>query len=165
MNVLRIVTGLLVLVSLAWGAPVWKSFHCPQGGFVGVLPAAPKPSQSETDTPLGKVTTQIFTSSNQAGTYSIAFTDLPGAAVKFASDKVINDARAGLLKDANARETNWANLADGGHELIYQSARADGWCHFHLIGSRLYVLDARMKSRTDRALWVNPFFAKFHAQE
>lgn len=157
---IRSLMWLWLLSTLAWAAPTWKDFRSSEGTFRGVFPAAPKASQSQTNTPLGQVATRVYSSSNSKGNYAIACTELPGAAVKFAADKVISDAKAAVLKDANATEINWSDV-NGGHELSYRSAQGLGWCQIFLVGNRLYVLDARMRPGTSRTDWVLPFFARF----
>ena len=148
----------LVLTGVVLAAPGWKPFTSAQAHFSGVFPGAPRATQSQTDSPIGAVTTLIFSS----GGYSVAYTELPGAAVRFAADKVVNDARAGILQDAGAQQQSWTPI-NGGHELAYRSVKNQGWSQIYLVGNRLYVLDARVKLGTDKGR-VMPFFAKFASQ-
>ncbi|MBX3169459.1 MAG: hypothetical protein KF760_18810 [Candidatus Eremiobacteraeota bacterium] len=158
-------TFILVLSVWALGlaAPAWKPFSSPQGHFSAVFPGAPKASSSQTDSPIGAVVTQVFTSTVAVGSYSVACTELPGAAVRFASDQIISDTRQGILQDAGAQQQSWAPL-NGGYELAYRSPQKQGWSQIFLVGNRLYVLDARLKPGIDKRQWVTPFFAKFSAQ-
>jgi hypothetical protein len=160
---MRKLLGLWLLTLVAGAAPAWKEFRSTEGAFRGVFPGAPRVSHSQTSTPLGAVDTKVYASTSPKGSYAVAVTELPGAAVKFASDKVINDARAEILKDARAVELSWTEV-NGGRELAYQSAQWRGWCQFFLVGNRLYVLDARMKPGLSRTAWVLPFFARFSPQ-
>lgn len=151
----------LLWAGLAVAAPPWKPFRSFEGGFSIVFPGNPKASQSQTNTPLGAVTTKVFSASSGPAAYAVAFTELPGAAVKFAAAQVVSDAREGVLKDAGAEQTAWTELPKGGHELAYQSARYQGWCQFFLIGNRLYVVDARLKKGASRIQYADPFLCKF----
>ena len=153
---------LVLLSSVALAAPAWKVFQSPQGRFSAVFPAPPKVTQSTTDSPIGAVVTQIYTSSASSGSYSVATTELPGAAVRFASDKVVSDARDGILQDAGAQQQSWTQI-EGGWELAYRSPKKQGWSQIYLVGNRLFVLDVRVKPGTDKRQWVTPFFAKFAA--
>jgi len=154
-----------VLVLLLGGvgtaaAPLWKPFNSAQAHFSTVFPSAPKASRSQTDSPIGAVTTQIYTSSVAWGSYSVAYTELPGVAVRFASEQVLNDARERILQDAGAQQQSWVPVT-GGNGLSYRSPQKQGWSQIFLVGNRLYVLDARVKVGTDKEEWVLPFFAKF----
>lgn len=153
----------VLLAGAAGGAPVWKAFKSGPAHFSTVFPSTPKASSSQTDSPIGAVTTQIYTSTVAWGSYSVAYTELPGAAVRFASDKVINEAREGILQDAGAQQQDWVPIT-GGNELTYRAAKKQGWSQIFLVGNRLYVLDARVKVGTDKGQWVMPFFAKFVSQ-
>jgi hypothetical protein len=152
----------LLLGTLALAAPAWKTYNYPQARFAAVFPGPPKASTSQTDSPIGAVTTQIFTSNVALGSFSVAYTELPGAAVRFASDKVVSDARDGILQDAGARLISW-NPLNGGNELVYRAPKKQGWSQIFLVSNRLYVLDARVKLGTDKTQ-VIPFFAKFAPQ-
>ncbi len=147
----------------ALAAPAWKSFQSVPAHFTGVFPAPPKPTQSQTDSPIGAVITQIYTSTVAVGSYSVAYTELPGAAVRFAGDRVLTDARDGILQDAGAQQQSWTAV-NGGYELAYRSPKRQGWSQIFLVGNRLYVLDARLKPGTDKRQWVMPFFSKFASQ-
>ena len=153
-------TYLLALVLSGWAlaAPGWKPFSSARAHFSGVFPAVPKATQSQTDSPIGAVTTLIFSS----GGYSVAYTELPGAAVRFAADKVVSDARDAILQDAGAQQQSWIPV-NGGNELAYRSAKNQGWSQIFLVGNRLYVLDARVKLGMDQGR-VMPFCAKFASQ-
>lgn len=153
----------LFLGAVALAAPPWKPFTSVQAHFSGVFPGPPKVTRSQTESPIGAVVTQIFTASAAMGSYSVAYTELPGAAVRFASDKIISDTRAGILQDAGAQQQSWTSV-NGGYELAYRAPKKQGWSQIFLVGNRLYVLDARVKPGTDKGQWVTPFFAKFSAQ-
>ena len=153
----------LLLGALAVAAPAWRPFQSTPAHFSTVFPGAPKASSSQTDSPIGAVTTLIYTSTVSWGSYSVAYTELPGAAVRFASDKVVNDAREGILQDAGAQQQSWVPIP-GGNELSYRTPQKQGWSQIVLVGNRLYVLDARVKVGTDKGQWVGPFFAKFASQ-
>lgn len=157
-------TFILAMLLGAWAlaAPAWKTYNNPQARFSTVFPSVPKPSTSQTDSPIGAVTTQIFTSSVPLGSFSVACTELPGAAVRFASEKVVTDARDGILQDAGAQQVSWSPL-NGGYELVYRAPKRQGWSQIFLVSNRLYVLDARVKLGTDKAQVVQ-FFAKFTPQ-
>lgn len=153
----------MALWAVALAAPAWKPFRSLPAHFSGVFPSAPRVTQSQTDSPIGAVTTQIFTSTAKVGSYSVAYTELPGAAVRFAADKVVSDARDGILQDAGAQQQSWSQV-NGGYELAYRAPKQQGWSQIFLVGNRLYVLDARLKPGTDKGQWVMPFFAKFASQ-
>lgn len=152
---------LLLLSLIARAAPAWKPYSNPERTFSVNFPGKPQVTRSQTSSPLGRVETVIYASSHAKGTCSVACTQLPAAAVQFASGQVMSDAKEGLLRDAGAQELGWADLGNGGKELTYRSRTHQGWCQFYLVGNRLYVLDARMKPKTDRNQWVTPFFASF----
>ncbi len=160
---MRTLILVLALCGVVLAAPAWKPYTSQQAHFSGVFPGPPKATSSQTDSPIGSVVTQIYTSTTAVGSFSVAYTELPGAAVRFASDKVLNDTREGILQDAGARQQSWAPL-NGGYELAYRSPKKQGWSQIFLVGNRLYVLDARVNPGTDRRQWVNPFFGKFSAQ-
>lgn len=154
--------GLLLLLPLvARAAPSWKPYTNPEQTFSVNFPGKPRVTRTQTSSPLGRVETVVYSSAHARGNCSVACTQLPAAAVQFASGQVMSDAKAGLLQDAGARELSWVDLANGGKELAYQNPTQQGWCQFYLVGNRLYVLDARMKPKTDRNQWVVPFFASF----
>lgn len=160
---MRTLILVLWLGASALAAPSWKPFASAQAHFSGVFPGAPKATSSQTESPIGAVTTQIFTSTVAVGTYSVACTDLPGAAVRFASQKVLEDTRDAILQDAGAQQQSWVSQ-NGGYELAYRSPKKQGWSQIFLVGNRLYVLDARVNPGTDKRQWVTPFFGKFSAQ-
>lgn len=151
-----------MLGALALAAPVWKPYNYPPARFSTVFPGPPKISTSQTDSPIGSVTTLVYTSTTSLGSFSVACTELPGAAVRFASDKVVSDARDGILQDAGAQQLSWSPL-NGGYELAYRAPKKLGWSQIFLVSNRLYVLDARVKNGTSRGQ-ILPFFAKFAAQ-
>lgn len=154
--------GMLLLLSLlALAAPTWKPYTNPERSFSVNLPGKPQINRTQVSSPLGRVETLVYSSSHSRGSCSVACTQLPAAAVQFASSKVLSDAKEGLLRDAGAQEVSWIDLPNGGKELAYQNRTQQGWCQFYLVGNRLYLLDARMKPKTDRNQWVVPFFASF----
>ncbi|MBS2036547.1 hypothetical protein JST97_16260 [bacterium] len=152
----------LLLVWSALAAPAWKPYSFPSAHYTTVFPAPPKISTSQTDSPIGAVTTVVYTSTFASGSFSVAYTELPGAAVRFASDRIVTDARDGILQDAGAQQVSWTPL-NGGYELAYRSPRRQGWSQIFLVSNRLYVLDARVKPGTGKGQ-ILPFFAKFAAQ-
>ena len=163
MSSLRAFALLLLFVAIGAAAPLWRPFSSSPAHFSTVFPGPPKASSSQTESPIGSVTTQIYTSTVAWGSYSVAYTELPGAAVRFASEKVVQDARQGILDDAGARQQSWLPIA-GGNELSYRAPKKQGWSQILLVGNRLYVLDVRVKPGTDKGQWVDPFFAKFASQ-
>jgi hypothetical protein len=150
-------------LGVAAAAPAWRPFSSSQAHFSGVFPSTPQATQSQTDSPIGAVVTQVFTSTVPVGSYSVASTELPGAAVQFAPDEVIEDARNGILRDAGAQQQGWTQV-NGGHELVYRADKKQGWSQIFLVSNRLYVLDVRLKLGMDKSRWVTPFFARFAPQ-
>ncbi|MFN8609016.1 MAG: hypothetical protein U0931_15890 [Vulcanimicrobiota bacterium] len=152
----------LLMSALAVAALAWKPYNYPPAHFSTVFPGPPKISTSQTDSPIGAVTTTVYTSTVATGSFSVAYTELPGAAVRFASDRVVSDARDGILQDARAQQVSW-NPLNGGYELAYRAPKKQGWSQIFLVSNRLYVLDARVKLGTDKGQII-PFFAKFATQ-
>jgi hypothetical protein len=164
---------LVVLLSAAWlgqacpakEAP-WVTVSPATAGFTVKMPAPPKLSRSNSKTPLGEVTTQLYTCSRPWGSYTLTYTDLPGMAVTFALDRVFEDARSEVLKDAQARQLSYTDSTQfEGKDLSYVNERIQGWTGFYLMGDRLYVADVRVKKGSPKQKYVDPFFASLRLQE
>lgn len=162
-----LMVGPWVLLScLAQPAPPWKTFRPSDGAFQVALPASPKCSQGLTRTPLGQVTTSIYSCTDKRGTYTvISSEELPGAAIKFSSNQMLEEARQKLLTQAGAEEVSW-----NGQELSYRAAPNrqkksppfQGQARIFLAGNRLFVLDARGNpGQTTQADWAKAFFSSF----
>lgn len=153
---------LLLFGNLALSSPDWKDYSNSEAHFSTVFPAQPQLSVTQTDSPIGAVTTQIFSCKAITGNFSVAYTELPEIAVSFASNTVYENARKGILQDAQADETSWTPLKHG-YELAYHNSKQQGWSQILILGNNLYVLDARVDLSLAREQ-VKPFFEKFIAQ-
>jgi hypothetical protein len=137
------------LVLSAWCVPGWSSLQT--ANFTAQFPNAPEQSQSQQDTLIGSVKTYLYSSTSEQACYSLASTEIPRAALLFASGSVVEDAKKALLADCSGQEVSWQEMRrySGGRELCYRYAEGQGKAQFFLISGRLYVLDMRTKSGTD----------------
>ena len=133
----------------AWCVPGWSAFQAPN--FSAQFPGAPELSQSQQDTLMGKVKTSVYSSTQEESTYTVASTEIPSAALLFASGQVVEDAKAALLADCSGQAIQWQAQSrySGGRELSYRFPEGQGKAQFFLLGGRLYVLDFRNKGTAD----------------
>ncbi len=128
----------------------WRAFTSAAGGFSVLFPGDPVFSTSTDHTVVGAVVENLYTLEVSGTTFSAEYSDLPGAALFFESDKSLyNDAREGLLKETGAVETAYSDIEINGvrgKELTYDipSVRdlpaLKGRARFFLPEKRLYVL-------------------------
>jgi len=145
------------LISFAHAAPLWFTFRSPDGSFRIDFPAAPKRSQGLTRTPLGNVDTSIYSCTEKGRTFAVTCSgELPGAATKFSSSEMIENAKNKLVTEAGAREVSWNGL-----ELSYRYAKCQGLAKIFLVENRLFVLDAKSAPGQAGADWARPFFSSF----
>lgn len=86
-------------------ASAWKEFVSKEGGFSVLLPAEPKLSRQDVDTPLGKIPNYIHMAITEAGAYGVGYGDFPRyqETPEFVG-KVLDGALARVLAvDANRR--------------------------------------------------------------
>ena len=142
-----LVVGLTIAVQAS--AP-WSTFTSPEGRFTVKFPLAPEATSMCSPSPLGQITTYLFTSKYQQGSYTVTYSDLPRAAVVFAKGRIFDDTRAEILRDAGAQTSTWNDVGKfgEGREMRYQGSEDEGLCHIHLVRNRLYVIDARCKTGT-----------------
>ena len=140
--------------------PAWKTYSSSDGRFSIQFPGAPTATVQQDRSPLGQVTTNIFTCPVSYGTFTVTYSDLPSIAASFAQGEVFDGARDGLLSDAKASAvsyTDWQHGEDDAKDLVYKSSAVQGHAWLIMVSSRLYVLDARVKVGTPAAASA-PFF-------
>jgi len=142
--------------------PTWQTYTSP--AFTTQFPGTPQTSTQSNPSPVGQVNTNLFTCPASYGTFTVTYTDLPSIAASFAQGKCFDGARDGLLQDAKAQlvsYTDWQSQnRDDAKDLVYKSATVQGHAWLIMVGSRMYVCDARVKTGTPPA-WVDPFFKSF----
>ncbi len=136
--------------SVSFADTEWRTFTSASGGFSVLLPGIPAFSTSTDHTVVGAVVENLYSLKVSGTTFSAEYSDLPGAALFFKSDKSLyNDAREGLLKETGAVEAAYSDIElEGvrGKELTYDISSAgklpalQGRARFFLRGKRLYVL-------------------------
>jgi len=125
----------------------WTEYAPEGGGFRILLPATPKVTTSDQGTIVGKIHEHLATAQTDSGTFSIEYQTLPAAAVSLGGkERILNDAKAGLLDDANAGELSWTPESMPNATamvLAYSGSGTKGGAKFVLVDDRLYVMDAR----------------------
>lgn len=146
-------------------APTWQTYSAPDPGRFSVqFPGTPQTSSQQNPSPVGTVTTNLFTCQASYGNFTVTYSDLPSIAASFAEGKCFDGARDGLLQDSKGTlvsYTDWQSQGrDDAKDIVYKSPTAQGHAWLIMCGSRMYVLDARVKNGTQQA-WVDPFFKNF----
>lgn len=134
----------------AWGiprswwaeGPAWETYVSAEGKFSVRFPGKPKLRVLHNDSFLGDIATHVFAAEAGEAKFSLAYSDLPRAAVTMASGRILEETRAELLKDVGGKQTSWTD-APAAKLLVYDKGRA----LVALRDIRLYVVDGRGPER------------------
>ncbi|WP_172819646.1 hypothetical protein [Gloeomargarita lithophora] len=128
----------------------WVPYSPPTGWFQVEMPASPTTSQIQDASPVGTITTHIFSAKEGGATFSVSYSDLPALAIQFVgADGLMGQAKSSMLRDQNARELSFDPATMNGlsgKRLVYETTtngtKRTGEAFFTLNNTRLYVLDA-----------------------
>jgi len=146
----------------------WTVFNPSAGQFQVEMPLPPTASQVQDASPVGTVTTYIFTAKEGDGSFSVSYSDLPALAIQFVgADGLMGQAKASLLRDQqNVREISFDPATINGlsgKRLVYATTsngvQRTGEAFFMLNGSRLYVLDVSVPTGSEAL--AQKFFQSF----
>lgn len=150
--------------------PSWQLFKSETGRFSVEMPATPVETTTHKKSFIGNITSHLFLSKNGNGEYAVAYSDLPGFAVKFASSNTVySHAKGALLLETLGKEQQYGNTTLNGmrgKHLVYDIPDPQtgmdmrGESYLFLISNRLYVIDANLPighMRTD----AQRFFSSF----
>jgi len=142
----------LLLAASASAQEKWVSFSSKQAGFSIEMPTQPKPSTMTTDSFIGKVTNNIFTSWEGDEKFTVDHSEIPHFALEFAgADTIYDHARAALLKQTWSKQISFDDVTLNGRQgkqLVYDTPpvpgkpETKGLANLFLVGNRLYVIDA-----------------------
>lgn len=146
----------------------WAVFNPSAGQFQVEMPLPPTASQAQDASPIGTVTTYIFTAKDGDGSFSVSYSDLPALAIQFVgADGLMGQAKSSMLRDQqNAREISFDPATINGlagKRLLYTAmsngVQRSGEAFFMLNGSRLYVLNALVPAGSEAL--TQKFFQSF----
>jgi hypothetical protein len=153
-----------LLASLAVAKePEWLPLD-PVQGITVKMPAAPEVERRSDPSALGVIKTQLFRGHAPWGRYTVGYVELPPAAGLIAvssPETVFDEARDQVLKDAQAVAKSYVDNGRYTHakDLYYENHEMQGWSNIVIMGTRVYVVDARVKRGQPKAKYVDPFFA------
>jgi hypothetical protein len=133
------------------------------------MPGKPSLEQIHHKSIVGDVKENTFSLKTKTGEYNVSYTELPGAATTFESDKaLLTKAKDGFLKDSGAQELSFNKITfEGkeGRELAFQTSSQDsavqGKARFYLIHKTLYVLMANTTKGKDGMDLIDRFLNSF----
>ncbi len=145
----------------------WVSYTPPAGWFEVEMPLTPTASQVQEASPVGPITTYIFSVQEGGASFSVSCSDLPLLAVQFlGADGLMGQAKASMLRQQNARELSFEPATMNGlagkrliYETITDGKKRIGQAFFTVSGSRLYVLDTLVPEGSEAL--VQKFFQSF----
>jgi hypothetical protein len=146
----------------------WVVFNPNAGSFQVEMPLPPTASQIQDASPVGTVTTYIFTAKDREGSFSVSYSDLPALAIQFVgAEGLMGQAKSSMLRDqSNVREISFDPVTINGlsgKRLVYTAmdngSQRTGEAFFMLNGSRLYVLDASVPKGSEAL--AQRFFQSF----
>lgn len=146
----------------------WTVFNPSAGQFQVEMPLPPTASQVQDASPIGTVTTYIFTAKEGDGSFSVSYSDLPALAIQFVgAEGLIGQAKSSMLREQkDAREISFDPATVNGlagKRLVYATTsngvQRTGEAFFMLNGSRLYVLDALVPAGSEAL--AQKFFQSF----
>jgi len=149
--------ALVLLASSLCAAPTsaqqpWVTFASKEARFSIEMPTQPKPSTMTTESFIGKVTNEIFTSWEGNEKFTVDHSKIPDFALRFAgADTIYGHASAALLKQTWSKQVALSDVSVNGRQgkqLVYDTPPVPGKPEMHgianlfLVGDRLYVIDA-----------------------
>jgi len=123
-----------------------RSFSSAEGGFTVWMPGRPTLERIDHKSLVGNVKENTFTLKTKTEEFDVSFTELPGVATTFESNKaLLTKAKDGFLKDSGAKELGFDKIpfeGKEGRELSFQIASTDtqGKARFFLIDNILYAV-------------------------
>jgi hypothetical protein len=130
----------------------WVEFSSEQARFSIEMPTQPKTSTLTTDSFIGKVTNEIFTSWEGHEKFTVDHSEIPHFALHFAGpDTIYDHARAALLKQTWSKQVSFSDVTVAGRagkQLAYDTPpvpgkpETTGLANLVLVDNRLYVIDA-----------------------
>lgn len=159
----RVLVSLLLLGFLALpalGAQEWTPFRDGDGRFQVLVPQAPGHRTQVTETPIGAITNHVFMARSAKGSFTLSYSDLPavGIAFKGGAEGIYDEATSALLQGLGATATGQKRVKHRGRnarELAYdapgtsESGPLQGRARMFLVGKRLYVVDAIIRTSGD----------------
>lgn len=155
---LVLLLGLASVPALA--AQEWTPFQSGDGRFQVLVPQAPGHRTLVTETPIGSITNHVFLARSAMGSFTISYSDLPavGIAFKGGAEGIYDEAAAALLEGLQGTSTSQKRVKHAGRnarDLTYtapgtpESGPLQGRARMYLVGKRLYVVDAVIRSTGD----------------
>lgn len=149
-----------LLAGPALGSQDWTPFRDGDGRFQVLVPQAPGHRTQVTDTPIGAITNHVFVARSAKGSFTISYSDLPavGIAFKGGAEGIYDEASSALLQGLSATPTGQKRVKQGGRnarEVAYEapgtpeSGPLQGRARMFLVGKRLYVVDAVIRTSGD----------------
>ena len=139
----------------------WVTFSSKQARLSVEMPTQPKPSTTETDSFIGKVTNEIFTSWEGNEKFTVDHSQIPRFALDFAgADTIYGHASAALLKQTWSKQISFTDVTVNGNrgkQLVYDTPpvpgkpEIKGLANLFLVGDRLYVIDAAVPAGDSEA--------------
>lgn len=149
-----------LLVGPAMASQEWTPFRDGDGRFQVLVPQAPGHRTQVTETPIGAITNHVFMARSAKGSFTISYSDLPGVGIAFkgGAEGIFDEAATALLKGLGATAIGQKRVKHGGRnarELTYEapgtpeSGPLQGRARMFLVGKRLYVVDAVIRTSGD----------------
>jgi hypothetical protein len=130
----------------------WVTFTSTATKFSVDMPTQPTASTTTTNSFIGTVTNEIFTSWEGHEKFTVDHSQIPSFALHFAgADTIYDHAQGALLKQTWSKPISFTDVTVNGHQgkqLVYDTPpvpgkpETAGMANFFLIADRLYVVDA-----------------------
>jgi len=147
-----------------------RTFVSKEGGFTVNIPGNPKKTHTIHKSFIGKVKETTYRLDTRKGNYSVAYSNLSGAATFFGgSNTILKKAKEGLLKNAGGREISFKKTSLEGYPgriLEFQipkstrSKKMQGRARLYLVKNRLLIVVGTRKkglSLTPLERFLNSF--------
>jgi hypothetical protein len=143
------------------GQPGWVPFRSKEAHFSVEMPTEPRATKMTTNSFIGDVTDDLFTSVEGNRRFTVDYSRIPRFALDFAgADTIYDHARGALLKQSWSKPLSFSEVTVDGHagkRLVYDTPpvpgkpKLYGEAYFVLVGDRLYVADATVPAGQSEA--------------
>lgn len=140
-----------VVLGPAAADTAWKKVQ--SQGFEALMPGSPQVAEHKTDSLAGTVNEKRYCVENEAGSYTLSATELPGVAMLFGggSQGILDQATSALLESDGRQKVSAQDLdyqGQKGRKVTYRLPDGtSGEALLVIANNRLYVLDAQAKQR------------------
>lgn len=131
-----------------------EPYVCPDGRFSAELSTAVTRTTSQSESPLGPITTNVLLDRQEGRFLTVSYTDLPRLALLAGREHIFNEAKEGMLAQCNGKEISWTTVDRQTRRLTYQVSENPGYrgeTLFRLDQFRLYVVDVRSLASLKKA--------------